>query len=73
MTTRLAYSPPGEVGIPNLDPFFAPDAPALPDAEPPDDLMLQNPDIHYAWQILDDVVVGDRPDVFMGYQQHHLL
>ena len=65
MTTRLAYSPPGEVGIPNLDPFFGPDAPPLPDAVPPDDLMQQNPDIHYVLQILDDVVVGDRPDVFM--------
>ena len=37
----------------------------MPDAELPDDLMLQNPDIHYALQILDDVVVGDRTDVFM--------
>ncbi len=65
MTTKLPYAPPGEVGIPNLDPFFAPGAPALPDAVPPDDLMQQNPDIHYVLQILDDVAVGDRPDVFM--------
>ena len=65
MTTRLAYSPPGEVGIPNLDPFFGPDAPPLPDAVPPDDLMLQNPDIHYALQILYDVVMGYRTDVFI--------
>ena len=33
MTTRLADSPPGEVGIPNLDSFFGPDAPTLPDAD----------------------------------------
>ena len=65
MTTKPAYAPPGSVGIPNLDPFFGPDAPPLPDAEPPDDLMLQNPDIHYALQILYDVVVGDRADVFI--------
>ena len=65
MTTEPAYVPPGSVGIPNLDPFFGPDAPPLPDAKPPDDLMLQNPDIHYALQILYDVVVGDRPDVFI--------
>ena len=65
MTTKPAYAPPGSVGIPNLDPFFGPDAPPLPDAEPPDDLMQQNPDIHYALQILDDVVIGDRTDVFM--------
>ena len=65
MTTKLAYAPPGSAGIPNLDPFFGPDAPPLPDAEPPDDLMLQNPDIHYALQILYDLVVGDRTDVFI--------
>ena len=65
MTTKPAYAPPGSVGIPNLDPFFGPDAPPLPDAEPPDDLMLQNPDIHYALEILYDVVVGDRADVFI--------
>ena len=65
MTTKLPYAPPDAAAIPNLDPFFAPGAPALPDAEMPPDLMLQNPDIHYALQILDDVVVGDRPDVFM--------
>ena len=65
MATRVAYSPPGEVGIPNLDPFFGPDAPTLPDAEPPPDLMLQYPDIHYVLQILYDVVVGDRTDVFI--------
>lgn len=65
MTTKPAYAPPGSLGIPNLDPFFGPDAPPLPDAEPPDDLMLQNPDIHYALQILYDVVVGDRADVFI--------
>ena len=65
MTTRLPYAPPGEVGIHNLDPFFGPDAPPLPDAEPPDDLMQQNPDIHYALAILYDLVVGDRSDVFI--------
>ena len=65
MTTKPAYAPPGSAGIPNLDPFFGPDAPPLPDAEPPDDLMLQNPDIHYALQILYDLVVGDRTDVFI--------
>ena len=65
MTTKPAYAPPGSVGIPNLDPFFGPDAPPLPDAELPDDLMLQNPDIHYTLEILYDVVVGDRTDVFI--------
>ena len=65
MTTKLPYAPPDAAAIPNLDPFFAPGAPALPDAVPPDDLMQQNPDIHYVLQILDDVAVGDRPDVFM--------
>ena len=65
MTTRLAYSPPGAGDIPNLDPFFGSDAPPLPDAVPPPDLMLQNPDIHYILQILYDVAVGDRTDVFI--------
>lgn len=65
MTTRLAYSPPGEVGIPNLDPFFGPDAPSLPDPEPIPDGMFQNPSILYAMQILDDVVVGDSDHVFI--------
>ena len=65
MTTRLRYAPPGEVGIHNLDPFFGPDAPTLPDAELPDDLMQQNPDIHYALAILYDLAVGDRNDVFI--------
>ena len=65
MTTKLPYAPPGKVGIPNLDPFFGPGAPALPDAVPPPDLMLQNPDIIYTLQILDDVIVGDRTDVFI--------
>lgn len=65
MTTKLPYAPPDSVAIPNLDPFFGPDAPSLPDAVPPPDLMLQNPDIHYALQILYDVVVGDRLDVFI--------
>ena len=65
MTTRLPRTPADGVAIPNLDPFFGPDAPPLPDAVPPDDLMLQNPDIHYVLQILNDVMVGDRTDVFM--------
>ena len=65
MTTKLPYAPPSKVGIPNLDPFFGPDAPALPDAVPPPDLMLQNPDIIYTLQILDDVIAGDRTDVFI--------
>lgn len=65
MTIRPAYSPPGEVGISNLDPFFGPDVPMLPDAELPHDLMLQNPDIHYVLQILYDVAVGNRTDVFI--------
>ena len=65
MTTRLAYSPPGKMRIPNLDPFFGPDAPALPDAEPIPDGMFQNPSILYAMQILTDVVAGDSDDVFI--------
>ncbi len=65
MTTKPVYAPAGSVGIPNLDPFFAADAPSLPDAEAPDDLMLQNPDIIYVFQVLTDLVVGDRADVFI--------
>ena len=65
MTTRLPRTPAQIVEIPDLDPLFGPDAPTLPDAEPPADLMLQNPDIIYAMQILNDVVVSDRADVFV--------
>ena len=65
MTTKLPRTPAQSAAIPNLDPLFGPDAPTLPDAEPPADLMLQNPDIIYAMQILNDVVVGDRADVFV--------
>lgn len=65
MTVKPAYASTGSVGIPNLDPFFAPGPPSLPDAELPHDLMLQNPDIIYALQVLNDLVVGDRADVFI--------
>ena len=65
MTTKPGHAPAGSANIPNLDAFFGADAPPLPDAEYPPDLMLQNPDIHYALQIIDDVVLGDRSDVFM--------
>ncbi len=65
MTTKLPRTPAQNAAIPDLDPLFGPDEPTLPDAEPPADLMLQNPDIIYALQILNDVVVGERPDVFM--------
>ena len=34
MKTRLAYAPPGSASISNLDPFFGPNTPALPNAEP---------------------------------------
>ena len=65
MTTRLTYAPSSGARIPNLDPFFGPDAPPLPDPEAIPDGMLQNPTILYAMQILDDVVVDGSPDVFL--------
>ncbi len=65
MTTKLPYAPSTGANIANLDPFFGPSAPPLPDATPPDDLMQQNPDIHYALAILYDLAVGDRTDVFV--------
>ena len=65
MTSKLPYAPPDSVAIPNLDPFFGPDAPSLPDPEPIPDGMFQNPSILYAMQILGDVVVGDSDDTFI--------
>lgn len=65
MTTRLPYAPSSGARIPDLDPFFGPDAPPLPDPEAIPDGMLQNPTILYAMQILADVVVDGSPDVFL--------
>lgn len=64
MTTMLPYAPPDRVNIPNLDPFFGPDAPPLPDPEPRPDGMQQNPPIIHIMQILDDIR-GSRPGVFV--------
>ena len=66
MTTRapLTYTPATGVKVPNLDPFFGPDAPTLPDPEPMPDAMLQNPYILHVMQILDDIR-GSRPGVFV--------
>ena len=50
--------------VPNLDPFFGPDAPSLPDPGPMADAMQQNPHILHAMQILADLLI-DRPDTFV--------
>ena len=60
----LPYASPRTVDIPNLDPFFGPDAPMLPDPEPMPDGMQQNPYILHVMQILIDVL-ADRPNVFV--------
>ena len=64
MTTRLPYAPPHSTNIANLDSFFGPDAPPLPDPEPLPDGMQQNPHIIHVMQILDDIR-GRRPGVFV--------
>ena len=61
---RPPYVSPRAVAIPNLDPFFGPDAPMLPDPEPMPDGMQQNPYILHVMQILIDVL-ADRPNVFV--------
>ena len=63
-TLPRPYAPPRAVSIPNLDPFFGPDAPMLPDPEPMPDGMQQNPYILHVMQILIDVL-ADRPNVFV--------
>ena len=63
MTIKTPYAPSHGVNIPNLDPFFGPDAPPLPDPEPMPDAMQQNPHILYVMQILADVLT-DRLDTF---------
>ena len=63
MTIKTPYAPSDGVKIPNLDPFFGPDAPPLPDPEPMPDGMQQNPHILYVMQILADVLT-DRLDTF---------
>ena len=55
MTTQLAEPPPQIADLTLLDPFFGPDAPQLPDADPMPDAMLQNPYILHLMQILDDL------------------
>ncbi len=64
MTTRLRYAPPHSAHIANLDPFFGPDAPPLPDPEPLPDGMQQNPYILHVMQILVDVLT-DRLNTFV--------
>ena len=63
MTIKTPYAPSDGVKIPNLDPFFGPDAPPLPDPEPMPDGMQQNPHILYVMQILADLLT-DRLDTF---------
>ncbi len=63
MTIRTPYAPSDGIKIPNLDPFFGPDAPSLPDPEPMPDAMQQNPHILYVMQILADLLT-DRLDTF---------
>ena len=72
MTIKTPYAPSHGVNIPNLDPFFGPDAPPLPDPEPMPDAMQQNPHILYVMQILADVLT-DRLDTFADTQHHRLL
>lgn len=62
--TMTPYAPSDGVKIPNLDPFFGPDAPPLPDPEPMPDGMQQNPHILYVMQILADLLT-DRLDTFV--------
>ena len=66
MTTRLPYAPPhsAHANIANLDPFFGPDAPTLPDPEPLPDGMQQNPHILHVMQILADILT-DRLNTFV--------
>jgi Uma2 family endonuclease len=63
MTIKTPYAPSHGVNIPNLDPFFGPDAPPLPDPEPLPDAMQQNPHVLYVMQILADLLT-DRLDTF---------
>ena len=63
MTIKTPYAPSDGVRIPNLDPFFGPDGPPLPDPEPMPDGMQQNPHILYVMQILADLLT-DRLDTF---------
>ena len=62
-TTMTPYAPSCAAAIPNLDPFFGPDAPHLPDPEPMPDAMQQNPHILYVMQILADLLT-DRLSAF---------
>ena len=63
MTTQLSYAPSSVADIPNLAPFFGPDAPPLPDADPMPDAMQQNPCILHIMQILTDL--RGSPDVLV--------
>lgn len=63
MTTKLPRTPAQNVAIPDLDPFFGPDAPTLPDADPMPDAMQQNPFILHVMQILVDLRGG--PDTLV--------
>ena len=58
MTTKQPYAPFFSAGIADLDPFFGPDAPTLPDADPMPEAMQQNPFILHAMQILQDIHGG---------------
>ena len=64
MTTQLAAPPrPLANDIALIDPFFGPNAPQLPDADPMPDAMQQNPYILHLMQILDDLHGG--PDTLV--------
>lgn len=64
MTIKTPYAPSDGVKIPNLDPFFGPDAPPLPDPEPMPEGPQQNPHILYVMQILADLLT-ERLDTFV--------
>ena len=70
MTTKLPNALVSGADILNLDPFFGPDAPTLPDAEPIPDAMQQNPFILHIMQILadlkgaSDVLVETNPIIY---------
>ena len=63
MTTTLTDARPHRANLPNLDPFFGPDAPPLPDSDPIPDAMQQNPYILHLMQILDGMMGG--PDTLV--------
>lgn len=64
MTAQIPNPRPQGAAIANLDPFFRPDAPPLPDPEPMPDAMQQNPYILHVMQILADLLT-ERLNTFV--------